>query len=399
MNVLERFLKYVSYGTNSDEDCEECPSSPKQLELAEYLKNELEGIGVSGVQKDGKGYVYGFIPGEGALAGEKPIGFIAHMDTSPSVPGDNIKASVVNYNGGDILLADGKTVISEADFPEIKALSGERLVVTDGTTLLGADDKAGVAEIVTLCERLMSVKNHRPVAVAFTPDEEIGRGTDFFSPERFGAREAYTIDGGIIGEIEYENFNAASLSVRVSGVNIHPGSGKNRMKNAILLANEFISMLPPFETPAHTEGYEGFYHISSISGNETLCTFCGIIRDHDRCKFEERKAFALKIGEFLNEKYGEGTFMVEVSDSYYNMREKIEPCMYLVDNAKKAFEKAGVEPRVVPIRGGTDGAHLSYMGVPCPNLSTGGYNFHSCREFIPVSAMEKMVEVLESLAE
>ncbi len=398
MNVTERFLKYVSYGTNSDDANEKCPSSPVQLELGKFIAEELKVIGLERVEQDENGYIYGFLPGEGELKNAPAIGFIAHMDTSPSVPGDNIKPAFVDYNGGDILLADGKTVISPVDFPEMTALKGEKLIVTDGTTLLGADDKAGVAEIVTLVENLKkSGTAHRPVAVAFTPDEEIGRGANLFRVDRFEAKLAYTVDGGNIGGIEYENFNAAGLRLKVHGVNIHPGSAKNKMKNAILMANQFLNMLPEAETPAHTEKYEGFYHICDITGDETLCTVIAIIRDHDLKKFAERKEFCRKACEYLNSVWGEGSFECEIRDSYFNMREQILPHFELIENAEAAFRSVGVEPFTEPVRGGTDGARLSFMGLPCPNLSTGGYNFHSCREYIPVSSLEKMTKVLEFL--
>jgi len=398
MNVIERFLKYVSFPTNSDEFCEKCPSTPTQLELGKYIADELRALGLCNVEQDENGYVYAFLPGKGKLAGEPAIGFIAHMDTSPSCRGDNIVTDIIEYKGGDIHLANGTTVISVSDFPEIEALKGEKLIVTDGNTLLGADDKAGVAEIVTLCEKLISSGvDHRPVAVALTPDEEIGRGADLFRVERFEAKVAYTVDGGNIGGIEYENFNAAGFCLKVHGVNIHPGSAKNKMKNAVLMANQFISMLPPAEVPAHTEKYEGFYHITDIAGDETLCTVRAIIRDHDKEKFEERKKFIAGVCDYLETVWGKGTFEYEIHDSYYNMKEMILPHFELIERAEEAFRSVGVEPFTEPVRGGTDGSRLSYMGLPCPNLSTGGYNFHSVREFVPVSSLEKMTAVLEYL--
>lgn len=399
MNVTERFLKYVSFGTNSDEYCEKCPSSKEQLTIGKYIADELIEIGIEDVIQDDNGYVYGYLKGNGELSDAEAIGFIAHMDTSPSVKGDGIRPEIVKYTGNPIILKNGSSVLSAEEFKFLNCLNGEELIVTDGDTLLGADDKAGIAEIVTMCEKLVgSDFAHRPIAVAFTPDEEIGRGADLFNLSLFRAKEAYTVDGGPIGEIEFENFNAAGLKLSVNGVNIHPGEAKNKMKNAVLMANSFISMLPEAETPAHTEGYEGFYHITDISGDETLCTVRAIIRDHDRDKFEKRKQFVINICEYLNGVWGENSFVPEITDSYYNMKEMILPHMYLIDNAERAFADAGITPRCVPIRGGTDGARLSYMGLPCPNLSTGGYNFHSCRELIPASSLEKMVDVLENLA-
>ncbi|MBO4769315.1 MAG: peptidase T [Clostridia bacterium] len=399
MKITERFLKYVSYGTNSDEDSISCPSTPVQLELGKYIAGELKDIGLEIVRQDENGYVYGFLPGKGALKDLPAVGFISHLDTSPSVRGDGIRPEMIEYIGGDITLVDGQTVITVKDNPALVNMTGEHIIVTDGQTLLGADDKAGVAEIVTLCEELAAgEESHRPLAICFTPDEEIGRGADRFDRAGFAADVAYTVDGGALGEIEYENFNAASLRLTVNGVNIHPGNAKGRMKNAVLMANEFISMLPEAEQPAHTEGYEGFYHVTDISGNETLCVLKAIIRDHDREKFEARKRFILRLCDYLNSVWGENSFVPEINDSYYNMKEKILPHMYLIDNARAAFIENGIEPKCVPIRGGTDGARLSYEGLPCPNLSTGGYNFHSCKEFITVEAMEKMVKVLKSIA-
>ncbi len=398
MGAKERFLKYVSFGTNSDEESDSCPSTPSQLELGGYLADELRAIGLRSVRLDGDGYVYGFLPGAGKLAGATAVGFISHMDTSPSSPGDGIRPSEVTYEGGDILLADGRTSITAEDFPELAGLVGERLIVTDGRTLLGSDDKAGIAEIVTACELLTRVTDRRPVAVAFTPDEEIGRGADRFDVRGFGADEAYTVDGGAIGEIEYENFNAASFSLSVTGTNIHPGYAKGLMKNAVLMANEFLSMLPPAERPEHTEGREGFYHITSISGDESSCTVKGIIRDHDRAGFEARKKTVEGVCRYLDGKYGAGRFDLTLTDSYFNMKEMILPRMHLIRDAEAAFEKEGVTPVIKPVRGGTDGARLSFMGLPCPNLSAGGLGFHSRREFIPVSSLGRMTNVIVNIA-
>ena len=396
MNITERFLKYVSFPTASDEFSETVPSTPKQRVLGEYLTEELKSIGVTDAVMDEYGYVYGSIKGniDGA------VGFVAHMDTSPDAPDSPVKASVVEYNGGDIALSD-EVSITVKEFPFIENYKGQRLIVTDGKTLLGADDKAGVAEIMSMCEYFINNPEapHKTIAVCFTPDEEIGRGADHFNYGLFAAKEAYTVDGGTLGAIEYENFNAASARVDIKGVIIHPGSAKNKMKNAALYVQEFMSMMPQNEIPAATECYEGFYHIHDIKANETEGEIRMIIRDHDREKFESKKQFLVNLVSYLNSVHGEDTFKVEIKDSYYNMKEKIEPFMYLIENAKNAFSEAGVTPVTVPIRGGTDGARLSYEGLPCPNLSTGGENFHSVREFISVESLEKMTEVLIRLAE
>lgn len=398
MNVTERFLKYVSFPTTSSEDSDTVPTTPQQKELGQYLAEELQKIGLVNAHMDEYGYVYGYLPPTTDCESLEPLGLIAHMDTSPSVSGENIKPEIVTYSGGDLPLKVG-VVMALHDFPFLADYKGQKLIVTDGTTLLGADDKAGVAEIVTLCEYLASTPSvsHRGIAVCFTPDEEVGSGADHFNFDKFPAGKAYTVDGGELGEIEYENFNAASAEIRINGVNIHPGSAKDKMKNAVLLANEFISAMPHAETPAHTEGYEGFYHIGGLRADETYARMSMIIRDHDREKFAARKAFVENLVKYLNSVHGEGTFELDMQDSYYNMKEKIEPHIDLIDNAKSAMISAGVTPKVVAIRGGTDGARLSYMGLPCPNLSTGGLNFHSIYEFIPVDALEKMVKVLENL--
>ncbi len=398
MTVAERFLKYVSFGTNSDPESNTCPSTASQLTLGAFLAEELKQIGLVDVCLDKDGYVYGFIPATSGREGDAVIGFVAHMDTSNDVSGDNIKPRVINYKGGDIELGNG--VFSRvADFPYLEKYIGQDIIVTDGSTLLGADDKAGIAEIFSACEYIINHPEitHGRIAVCITPDEEIGRGADRFDYKRFNADWAYTIDGGELGEIEYENFNAASAKIKINGVNIHPGSAKNKMKSAILIASELISMLPAAETPAHTELYEGFYHIGDISGNETLTTISMIIRDHDLTLFEKRKSFIKNLASYLNGVYGEGTVEAVVKDSYYNMKEKILPHMHIIDNAVKAMTENGVEPLIVPIRGGTDGARLSYEGLPCPNLSTGGANFHGVNEFIPIPSMEKMVDIIVSL--
>ncbi len=396
-DVVRRFLKYVSFDTCSDENSETIPSSEKQRKLGEYLVEELSRLGMENVHIDEKGYVYAFLPATKGINAEN-IGFIAHMDTSPDASGKDVKPQIIRYLGGDVVLSE-KVSIKENEFENLKKYIGQDLIVTDGTTLLGADDKAGIAEIISACEFL--IKNpqipHGRISVCFTPDEEIGRGADYFDVQKFGAKWAYTVDGGELGEIEYENFNAANARVTVNGVNIHPGSAKNKMKNAILMANEFVGMLPPAETPAHTEGYEGFYHVCDFVGNETKTEVTLIIRDHDREKFEAKKEFLKDLIHFLNLKYGEKTFSLLMKDSYYNMKEKILPFMHIVDDAENAMKRVVVTPKIVAIRGGTDGARLSFMGLPCPNLSTGGENFHGVHEFISVQSMEKMVEVIVEL--
>lgn len=395
MTVLDRFLKYVSFDTRSDENSESFPSTAKQLVLGKELAKELEEIGLINVGLDENGYVYGFLPASPDRENEKTLGLVAHMDTSPDVSGENAKPAVLDYEGGDITLANGEK-IRESVFPCLKNYVGQKLVVTDGNTLLGADDKAGIAEIFTALEYLVNNPSvsHRAVSVCITPDEEIGQGADRFPYAHFGATEAYTIDGCALGEIEYENFNAAGATFSIKGVNIHPGAAKGKMKNAILVANKIISQLPENETPATTEGYEGFFHVTDIEGNESAAEIKMLIRDHDIDKFSARKDYLYKLESFINSLYGEGTVTLKIKDSYFNMKEKILPVMYLIDNAKAAMEKCGVTPNIVPIRGGTDGARLSYEGVPCPNLSTGGENAHSIHEFVPVPALEKMVDVI-----
>ena len=397
MSVLERFLTYVGFDTQSSEDSETFPSTEKQLILGKYLAEELRTIGLKDTVLDENGYVYGFLPASAGREKDPAIGFVAHMDTSPDVSGANAKPQIISYTGGDIRLPHAELTVSS--FPYLEDYVGQELVVTDGSTLLGADDKAGIAEILTACEYLIAHPevSHRAVAVCITPDEEIGCGADRFPYERFAAKEAYTVDGGELGEIEYENFNAASAVIEITGRNIHPGAAKNKMKNAALLAADLVSQMPPAETPAHTEGYEGFYHVSDITGNESCATVKMIIRDHDMDKFLARKSFVENLVAYLNKRDGEGTYRLILKDSYYNMKEKILPVMYLIDNAKAAMETAGEQPKIVPIRGGTDGARLSYEGLPCPNLSTGGMNAHSIHEFIPVQALEKMTQVVIEL--
>ena len=398
MSVIDRFLKYVAFDTTSSETSGTVPSTPNQRVLGEFLVRELESLGLTNARIDEFGYVYATLPTTPDCAHLEPLGLIAHMDTSSAVSGADIKARIVTYAGGDLVLESGG-VMSPVVYPSLGRYVGEELIVTDGTTLLGADDKAGIAEIISACEYLIAHPeiSHRAVQIAFTPDEEIGCGADHFDVDGFGAREAYTVDGGEIGEIEYENFNAAGAKLTVHGLNVHPGSAKGIMKNAVLMANQFLSMLPPAETPAHTEGYEGFYHVCDFAGDETTATVSLIVRDHDRAKFEARKAFLARLCDYLNAVWGEGRFVLEMRDSYYNMKEKIAEKMSLITNAEAAMRAAGVEPITMPIRGGTDGARLSYMGILCPNLSTGGANFHGVHEYIPVKSMHKMVEVLVNL--
>ncbi len=412
--AVERFLKYVSYDTQSDEANDTCPSTKKQLLLANELKRELEEMGASDVRMSEYGYLFARIPdntgstsahdasGVGQKTTIPALGFISHMDTAPSLTGTNVKPRIVQaYDGKDIVLnAEKQIVMKVSEFPFLADLIGQDLIVTDGTTLLGADDKAGVAEIMTMAEYFLSHPEipHGEICIGFTPDEEIGRGADRFDVKDFGAAVAYTVDGGPIGEIEYENFNAASGKVRIQGASIHPGDAKLKMKNSLLIGMEFQSLLPVFENPMYTEGYEGFYHLDEMSGNVEEAQLNYIIRDHDHEKFEQKKKFFTEAADFLNRKYGKGTVIAEVTDSYYNMKEKIEPCMYLIDTAKEAMTACGIEPEVVPIRGGTDGARLSYMGLPCPNLCTGGYNYHGKYEFIPVDSLQKTAEILVKIA-
>jgi len=394
-SVKERFLRYVQVETTSCEANEGCPSTPGQKVLGEMLARELREMGVSGARMDEHGYVYGTIPAKGD--GKRPaIGLIAHMDTSDAVPGATVPQVIPDYDGKAIRLKSG-TVID--GFPFLPSLKGKELIVASGDSVLGADDKAGVAEIMTLCERMLSpdAPDHGKICVAFTPDEEIGRGADLFDVEGFGADFAYTVDGGALGELEYECFNAASCRVIVKGISIHPGNAKNQMVNACLVAMEFAGMLPPWERPEHTEKYEGFYHLNGMSGTEEGAELRYILRDHDLAKLEEKKATMTAVCELLNRRYGEGTVTLEIRDSYRNMKEIVEQYPDILERAKQAFLGNGVQPIIKPIRGGTDGAQLSFRGLPCPNLSTGGYNFHGKKELIPVEAMEKMTEVLVSI--
>ena len=394
MTVYERFLKYVSYPTTSDENNENCPSTEGQRVLANAICEELLGLGLSDARVDEHGYVYATIPAN--CEGMDSIGFIAHMDTASDAPGENIKARMIEYKGGDILLNEAEGIyLTLADYPYVGDLAGQRLIVTDGTTLLGADDKAGVAEIVTAVEKIMNSDiKHGKICIGFTPDEEIGRGADLFDVEGFGADYAYTLDGGGLGEIEYENFNAASAVVKVHGRAIHPGSAKGKMINAARVSAEFDSMLTPDAIPEMTEGYEGFHHLISIEGETEESVSRYIIRAHSKEKFAGIKAEFESVAKALNEKYGEGTVELIIRDSYYNMKEILETKMFVVDRATAAMERLGMTPHAVPIRGGTDGARLSFMGLPCPNLPTGGGNFHSRFEYVSVDAMEKCVDLV-----
>ncbi len=398
MQAYERFLKYVAFPTMSDETSESCPSTAKQLELAKYLAAELESLGLTEVKLDQHGYLYATLEANCDTVAPV-IGFIAHMDTSDEAADSPIKPAIVEYNGGDILLnADKDIVLKVADYPYLSKYIGNRIIVTDGTTLLGAHDKAGIAAIVTALEHLIaSGKPHGKIRVGFTPDEEIGRGADLFDVEGFGCQYAYTVDGGALGELEYENFNGASAVAEFAGVSIHPGSAKDKMINAALVATEFASLLPQDQTPATTEGYQGFFHLTSIGGATESAKVSYIIRDHDMEQFQAKKALFAECGHKINAKYGPGTCKVTITDSYYNMREKIAEHMYIIDRAKEAMEQAGVTPLIQPIRGGTDGARLSYEGLPCPNLFTGGENFHSRFEFLPIESLDKACQVVENI--
>ena len=391
--VKDRFLRYVSFDTQSCEESETCPSTAKQKLLGAALVAEMKEMGISDAFMDENGYVYGTVPGDPTLP---TIGLIAHMDTAPDASGANIRAREVVYPGGDILLnAEQDIWMKVSDYPNLKRHIGKHLIVTDGTTLLGADDKAGVAEIMTAAAWLLkNVGRHATLKIGFTPDEEIGRGADRFDIKNFGADYAYTADGGLIGELEYENFNAAGAKVTVHGLNIHPGSAKNKMVNSQYIAMEFQNLLPAAQKPEYTDGYEGFIHLLDMEGSVELSTLRYIIRDLDMDKFLEKKALMEAAAAFINRKYGEGTLELTIRDSYYNMRQKIEPVMYVVDRAKAAMEAVGITPVEVPIRGGTDGARLSYEGLPCPNLCTGGDNYHGRFEYIPVEDMEKCTEML-----
>lgn len=400
--VVESFLKYVKYDTKSDEESTTFPSTSKQFVLGEELVKELKGIGLKDAAMDEYGYVFATLPSN--VEKSLPvIGFMAHMDTSPDMSGENVNPKFIdNYDGNDIVLNKEKNIVlTTKDFPELKKYIGETLITTDGTTLLGADDKAGIAEIMTAVEYLISNPEvpHGTIKVAFTPDEEVGHGPDHFDVKKFGADFAYTVDGGAIGELEYENFNAASAKILIHGRNVHPGYAKNKMINSLLIANELASMLPQDETPAKTEGYEGFFHLIGLNGEVEETKLHYIIRDFDSENFGSRKKLMESIVNKLNTKYGEGTVVLEMRDQYHNMKKMVEPVKHIVDTAFEAMEAVGVKPLVKPIRGGTDGAQLSFKGLPTPNLFTGGENFHGKFEYIPVSAMEKSVQVILKIVE
>ena len=402
MTIVERFLKYVSFDTQSAEDSETTPSTEKQWVLARYLKEELEGIGLTEVEIDEHAYVYATLPANT----DKPlptVGFIAHMDTSPDCSGKDVKPRIVkNYDGSDIVLDEAAGIVtSPKKFPELLDHVGEDIIVTDGHTLLGADDKAGIAEIVQAMVYLIAHPEikHGRIRVGFNPDEEIGLGAHRFNVEKFGCDFAYTMDGGELGELEFENFNAASAKVEVTGVSVHPGYAKNKMVNAARVATEYASLMPAAETPERTAEYEGFYHLLGMNGNVEKASLTYIIRDHDRARFEERKEYAAAVGELLNKKYGAGTVKVTLADQYYNMREKVEPVMHIIDTALDAMKDCGIQPRVRAIRGGTDGAQLSFKGLPCPNIFAGGLNFHGPHEFLPIPSLEKASMVVVKICE
>lgn len=402
MTVIERFLKYVTFDTQSNESTGVTPSTPKQMVFAQYLKTELEELGLKDISLDENGYLFATLPSN--VDHEVPVvGFIAHMDTSPDMSGENVKPRIVEkYDGKDIpLCAEENIILSPANFPELLDHVGEDLIVTDGHTLLGADDKAGIAEIVGAVAYLIAHPEikHGDIRIGFNPDEEIGLGAHKFDVEKFGAKWAYTMDGGEVGELEFENFNAAAAKIRVKGRNVHPGYAKNKMINSLLVANEYASLLPADETPGTTEGYEGFYHLIGMEGEVENTVLSYIVRDHDREKFEARKQALLDYAAQLNEKYGEGTVTVELKDQYYNMRQQVEPLMHIIDIAFAAMQEAGVTPKVKAIRGGTDGAQLSFKGLPCPNIFAGGLNFHGRYEFVPVQSIEKAMNVVVKIAE
>lgn len=399
MNIVNRFLKYVSFCTTSDENTGLVPSTPGQMEFAKYLVEELKSIGLTDVSLDSNGYIMATLPA--TEDGHPVIGFIAHMDTSPDASGKHVKPRIVEkYNGEDIELSEG-IVLSKDKYPEILRYKDQNIIVTDGKTLLGADDKAGIAEIVTAMEYLIQHPElkHGKVRIGFTPDEEIGCGADHFNVKAFGADWAYTMDGGAVGELEFENFNAAACKISVHGVNVHPGSAYHKMVNSMRIAYQLAVMLPRWETPEHTQGYEGFYHLIGMNGTVEETTLSYIIRDHDRTRFESRKRELEHLVRKVNREFGDGTVEIEMRDQYYNMREKIEPVMHIIDLAKEAMESVGVTPVVKPIRGGTDGARLSFEGLPCPNIFAGGENFHSRFEYLPIPSMEKAMQVIIKIIE
>lgn len=396
MRAYERFLKYVTIYTTSDEESTAHPSTARQFDLAHLLVAQLKELGVADAAVDDKCYVYGTLPATPGYEEKPALGFVSHMDTAPAAPGENVKPQVFeNYDGGDVLFAGTGEYMTVEKFPELANWKGQTLITADGTTLLGADDKAGIAEIMTAVERIQKENiAHGKICIGFTPDEEVGQGADFFDVDRFGAQFAYTVDGGDVGELEYQNFNAADAVVTVHGFSVHPGSAKDLMKNAQTIAMEFVAALPAEEVPEHTEGFEGFFHLYQMSGDVTTAKLHYIIRDHDGEKFAARKALMEEITARLNAEHGAGTVVLELKDSYYNMEEKVKPHFHLIENAEKAIRKAGLEAHIVPIRGGTDGARLSFMGLPCPNLGTGGFNFHGPCEYITAEKMDKSVEII-----
>jgi len=402
MNIVDRFLKYVSFTTTSDDNTKMTPSTPGQMIFAQYLVEELKSIGLQEVDLDSNGYVMATLPAN-TDKNIPVIGFISHLDTSPDMTAKHVKPTLItNYNGEDILLNEEKLIVLETEkYPEILQYKGQDIIVTDGTTLLGADDKAGLAEIVTAMEYLVAHPEikHGKIRVGFTPDEEIGQGADHFDVAKFGAEWAYTMDGGEIGELEYENFNAAAAKITFNGLNVHPGYAKHKMLNSMRVAQQFASMLPRHETPEHTEKYEGFYHLVGMEGTVERSSLSYIIRDHDRDRFDRRKKEMQHLVNKINSEFGEGTATLELRDQYYNMREKVEPVMHIVDLAFEAMEAVGVKPNVKPIRGGTDGARLSFEGLPCPNIFAGGHNFHGRFEYVPVQSMEKAMMIIVKIAE
>ena len=399
MRAYERFLKYIRVYTTSDDNSETIPSTQRQFDLGNKLAQEMKELGISNVRIDDKCYVYGEIPAAKGYEDAPGIGFIAHMDTAPDFSGEGVNPQIIqNYDGSRVALGNSGLFLDPADFPHLSSLKGRTLITTDGTTLLGGDDKAGIAEIMTLAEILLKEDiPHGKICIGFTPDEEIGRGADCFDIENFGADFAYTVDGGVENELEYENFNAAGAEVHIKGFPVHPGSSKNTLVNAVQVAVEFHNMLPAGETPRYTEEYEGFYHLCDLNGDIAQASMVYIIRDHDSHLFESRISTMKHIAKLLNEKYGVGTVTLTIKEQYRNMKEKIEPCMHLIENAKQAAQEAGLSPVTVPIRGGTDGARLSYMGLPCPNLGTGGYAAHGPCEHITVEGMDLVVEILKGI--
>jgi tripeptide aminopeptidase len=400
--IKTRFLRYISLDTQSDESSETCPSTPKQLVMLQMLRDELLAMGLTDASMDENGYVMATLPANNGKEGPV-IGFIAHVDTSPDMPGANVKPQFIeNYDGGDVILSkELNLTLSPKDFPEMKQYAGQTLIVTDGTTLLGADDKAGVTEIMAAVEYLTNHPElkHGPIKIGFTPDEEIGRGVDHFDVQKFGAEWAYTMDGGEIGELEYENFNAASAKINIQGKNIHPGYAKGKMQNALLMAMELNGLLPVFERPEFTQDYEGFFHLVKMEGSVEKSFIQYIIRDHNKDIFENRKKVMQQCVDFMNQRYGEGAFTLELKDQYFNMKEKIEPVCHIINTARRAMEELGIKPHIRPIRGGTDGSRLSYMGLPCPNIFAGGHNFHGKYEFVPLESMEKATLVILKIIE